>query len=54
MGLLSGSIDAADATGQDVDKAADNSEVIQVLVKADEVYSKFKEQIEEEVNDQFK
>ncbi|MDA7710844.1 DUF4157 domain-containing protein [Flavobacteriaceae bacterium] len=54
MGLLSGSIDAADATGQDVDKAADNSEEIQVLVKADEVYSKFKEQIEEEVNDQFK
>ena len=54
MGLLSGGIDASDAAGQDVDKAADDSKGLQVLVKADEVYSKFKEQIEEEVNDEFK
>jgi hypothetical protein len=54
MGLLSGSIDASDEAGQDVDKAADDNEGLQVLVKADEVYSKFKEQIEEEVNDEFK
>lgn len=54
MGLISGGMDTAETFGLDVDKAAEDSEELQVLVKADEVYSKFKEQIEEEVNNQFK